>query len=122
MTPRSTVSTRRLRLISAPDVGEVLSLHLDGRVCAVGCEFCYLGQRALADEPRGPWLSLLEDALARLQYREVAVAISEPAEAALLQRIRQAAGGRRLSVTTTLAIARSTALDADRVNLSIDPR
>jgi hypothetical protein len=118
MTPRAVVSTR-------PFVGEVLSVHLDGKVCRVGCEFCYLGQRREAGEPQIGWHSLLEQALARLDYREVAVAVSEPAEEArpILQRIRGAVP--RLSITTTLQIARSSGDlldDADRVNLSVDPR
>jgi hypothetical protein len=112
-------------------VGEVLSLHLDGKPCAVGCEFCYLGQRAdqpsqlagqLAGEPGVLLPSLLEEALGRLEFQEVAVALSEPSEAALLGPIRRAAGKRRLSVTTTMQIARSVVLDVDRVSLSVDPR
>src|SRR5262249_30254485 len=55
----------------------VLSIHLDGKPCRVGCEFCYLGART---GPGGDELDLglIADALARLSYDEVAVAISEP--------------------------------------------
>jgi hypothetical protein len=106
-------------------------VHLDGEVCRVGCEFCYLGQRS-GDSGGASLLgqdvsALLEKALGALDYDEVAVAVSEPAEAArpALEKIRRAAGERRLSVTTTLQIARTHAalLDGvDRVNLSVDPR
>lgn len=118
MTPRAVVSTR-------PFVGEVLSVHLDGKVCRVGCEYCYLGQRREAGDPDSGWPEALEQALASLDYREVAVAVSEPAEEArpLLERLRKAVP--RLSVTTTLQVARTCGdlLDgADRVNLSVDPR
>jgi hypothetical protein len=137
MTSRDVMSTRRLQVLSpdlslsltepltgpltAPDVGEVLSVHLDGAVCRVGCEFCYLGQRLEAGGALVP--ALLLQALERLDYREVAVAVSQPDEAQLLPQIRAAARGRRLSVTTTVQIARSLPLSGvDRVNLSVDPR
>jgi hypothetical protein len=128
MTPRSTVSTRRLKLISEGNASlGVLSVHLDGEVCRVGCEFCYLGQRKGEVAPVEGVSALLDRALQSLTYEEVAVAVSEPAEKArpALETIRRAAGQRRLSVTTTMQIARAHAalLDGvDRVNLSVDPR
>jgi hypothetical protein len=99
----------------------------------VGCEFCYLGQRSgsSSSSPSGGRLELplLEKALGRLNYDEVAVAVSEPIgdSRAILERIRAviAEGGpRRLSVTTTMQIARTPGLlvGVDRVNLSVDPR
>jgi hypothetical protein len=102
-----------------------LSLHLDGEVCRVGCEFCYLGQRK-GESAGGLDLGLVERALEQLDYREVAVAVSEPVEAALaaLPGIRRAAGKRLLSVTTTVPVAQTPGLldGVDRLNLSIDPR
>jgi hypothetical protein len=104
----------------------VLSIHFDGGRCRVACPFCYLGQRE--GEPRtGLPLDLIGDALRRLSYREVAVALSEPVDEVLpaLPRLAQAAAGRLFSVTTTVAVA--TALPADvleligRLNLSVDP-
>ena len=148
MTPRAVVSTRRLRVISdaaglSPEASPeaagaegkpagggslgVLSIHLDGRVCRVGCEFCYLGQRT-DDATSGAALDLglVERALERLHYDEVAVAVSEPVGQVrpVLDVIRRAAGRRKVSVTTTLQIARTRGLldDIDRVNLSVDPR
>src|SRR5581483_8403905 len=112
---------------SGRDLG-VLSVHLDGQRCRVGCEFCYLGARA--DEAAGPPdLALFEAALERLRYREVAVAVSEPGEAALpaLERFAAAANRRNLplTVTTTLSLAAALPLLTDgaaRANLSVDPR
>ena len=53
-----------------------LSIHLDGGPCPVGCRFCYLGARTEpADRLRLP---LVEAALARLRYDEVAIALSDP--------------------------------------------
>jgi hypothetical protein len=106
----------------------VLSVHLEGQRCRVGCEFCYLGARVdQGAEP--PDLELLERALARLRYDEVAVAVSEPGEAALPALGRFAAAANRrslpLTVTTTLQLAAAlpALLDAAaRANLSVDPR
>src|SRR5436305_2989966 len=106
------------------DLG-VLSVHLDGQRCRVGCEFCYLGARVdEGDEP--PDLALFERALARLRYAEVAVAVSEPAAAAEPALARLAAAANRrglpLTVTTTLqlAAAHPALLEgAARVNLSV---
>ena len=114
----------------------VLSVHPDGRPCRVGCEFCYLGARVESRPPvtstSGPyaWRSLLSESLARLDWQELAFALSEPdAEAEVLATCAQSARarGRALAVTTTLAIAHShPALIATpgvtRVNLSVDPR
>jgi hypothetical protein len=122
MTSRSVVSTQRLQVIHN-SLG-VLSIHLEGAVCRVGCEFCYLGQRT--GDPAELLLPLVERALERLNYDEVAVAVSEPALNALpaLRAIRRAIGQRRLTVTTTLQVARTPGLfdGIDRVSLSIDPR
>jgi hypothetical protein len=106
----------------------VLSVHVDGTVCRVGCEYCYLGARTdgVAGAPAGP---LLEELLDRLSYDEIAVAVSEPAAGArpTLAAIRAAAARRRrpVAVTTTLAVAASDPdlLDGvQRLNLSLDPR
>ena len=128
MTSRDVMSTR-LRVVSSefPTGLGVLSLHLDGEVCRVGCEFCYLGQRkGESNGSTGLDLGLVEQALERLDYREVAVAVSEPVETALaaLPGIRRAAGKRLLSVTTTVPVAQTPGLldGVDRLNLSIDPR
>ena len=106
----------------------VLSIHLDGQPCRVGCEFCYLGARD-GDAGGTLDLALIEDLLGRLAYAEVAVAVSEPADAALapLAVIVRAAGarGRPVSITTTAqALAASPAIadGVSRVNLSVDPR
>ena len=108
----------------------VLSIHLDGQRCRVGCEFCYLAARdhdadgAAALDP-----ALLADALGRLDYDEVAVAISEPA-ARWLPSLRvivraAAARDRPVAITTTaavLAAERGVIDGVSRVSLSIDPR
>jgi hypothetical protein len=105
----------------------VLSVHLDGQRCRVGCEFCYLGAR----EPGGagpPEPRLLDELLERLDYREVAVAVSEPAAAArpALEAIVRAAArrGRPVAVTTTVAVAAEPGLldGVARLSLSVDPR
>ena len=119
MTRQPSLSTRSLG---------VLSVHLDGNRCRVGCEYCYLGAREGGESGPLPE-TLVEDALARLAYDEVAVAVSEPAADALpaLHAIARAAHahGRPVAVTTTLQVAASTPglLDGiERVNLSVDPR
>src|SRR5688572_27572710 len=128
MTLVGKLSTHRLRQNSSG--GErlgVLSVHLEGAACRVGCEFCYLGARA-SDGNRPLDLALVVEALGGLDYQELAVAVSEPAAAArpALGRLAEAvhARGRRLTVTTTLAVAAEPGLleGVDRVNLSIDPR
>jgi hypothetical protein len=120
--------TRERGLSTRPLDGKlgVLSVHADGRPCRVGCEFCYLGARVA--DGAGPDLLLLADALARLEYDELAFSLSEPsveAEVLACCAAGAAARGRPLAVTTTLAIAaaRPELLDgAARVNLSVDPR
>ncbi len=126
MIPLRRLSTQALDGADAPSLG-VLSVHLDGAACKVGCEFCYLGQRS--DESAAPDLALVEEALARLKYDEVAVAVSEPVEAARgpVERLARAAAARKipLAITTTTQIAQAAPeiLDgAARVNLSVDPR
>lgn len=104
----------------------VLSIHLEGGACRVGCEFCYLGARADAGPTRAD-LGLLEAAVGRLTFEELAVALSEPVTAAApaLERLKQAARGRPLQVTTTLPIAQAHPELFDgvaRVSLSVDPR
>jgi hypothetical protein len=106
----------------------VLSLHLDGAPCRVGCEFCYLGAR-IGDAGAGLDRALLEELLATLDYDEVAVAVSEPARAArepLAAIVRAAAArGRPVAITTTPSVLRDQPALLDgvaRVNLSIDPR
>lgn len=140
MTTAPTVSTNRRHLPLAGDgrLG-VLSLHLDGTPCRVGCEFCYLGARAAPLEVAGERLSpsLVGDLLAVLDFDEVAVALSEPVGPqlpALAAIVRAAARrGRPVAVTTTAAVlvaldeARAPGGDdplrgVARVNLSVDPR
>jgi hypothetical protein len=116
----------------------VLSLHLEGAACRVGCEFCYLGARSDGGDGLAPLdLDLVEAALGRLEFEEVAVAVSEPAAPpgmagtrAALERLSRAvrARGRRFTVTTTAAVAASALSDqqgllggVDRLNLSVDP-
>jgi hypothetical protein len=104
-----------------------LSLHLDGAPCRVGCAFCYLGaRRADANGPAAPDLALLIDALARLRYDEVAVAVSEPLAPALpLVTAIVAAARAPVAITTTLQLARQAPALFDggvaRANLSVDP-
>lgn len=140
MTEAKAVSTtgRRLPLVGGAALG-VLSLHLEGTPCRVGCEFCYLGARAGRAEAGGEHLSpaLLESLLGTLDYREVAVALSEPVAPSLeaLRGIVRAATarGREVAVTTTAAVLSelseaAAALGRDplegvrRVSLSVDPR
>jgi hypothetical protein len=128
MIQASSVSTPLLRIFpSKPSLG-VLSIHLDGAPCRVGCAFCYLGARSGAGDAAGLDLGLLEALLGRLDFAEVAVAVSEPAEGALgpLGVIARAAAarGRPLSITTTAQVlARTPAVldGASRLNLSVDP-
>src|SRR5438105_8795279 len=87
----------------------VLSLHLDGAPCRVGCEFCYLGARS--DRASGSLdPALVEELVATLDYEEVAVAVSEPAAAARepLRAIVRAAArrGRPVAITTTPSVVR----------------
>ena len=113
----------------------VLSIHFEGGRCRVNCPFCYLGRRTgtsgpppLAAEP-GPFEDLLTDAISKLPYREVAIALSEPVEPVLPALYRLAAAAQRrgkpVALTTTIAVAMAlpTALLElfARLNLSIDP-
>src|SRR5262245_43895380 len=86
-----------------------LSIHLDGAPCRVGCRFCYLGARVdAAAHPvaRFP-IPLVRDALGRLAYDEVAVAVSDPVEAAAPYLPAIVAAARApVAVTTTPQIAR----------------
>lgn len=122
----------------------VLSLHFEAGRCRVQCPFCYLGKRQGAVGGEGshgerttPYvvdeglLALLADALERLNYRELAITLSEPVEpltaTGLLPRLLQRARERGLpaAVTTTLAVATTVRPEllagVTRLNLSIDP-
>jgi hypothetical protein len=100
-----------------------LSIHLEGAPCPVGCAFCYLGARS--DGPAALDPAMLAEALARLRYDEVAVALSQPlASARPLLATIVAAARAPVAVTTTMAIARrapSLLAGVARVNLSVDP-
>jgi hypothetical protein len=105
----------------------VLSIHLDGEVCRVGCEFCYLGARRGQSGPAD--LDLLEKLVERIIFDELAVAVSDPAPAAAPAITRLAAlaqrRGKPLAITTTqqIIVAHPELVDgAARVNLSVDPR
>lgn len=113
----------------------VLSVHLDGVPCKVGCEFCYLGGRSggVGGPPPGQHspgsLAALTDMVNQLDYDELAIALSEPVEPqlpalhALFATAR--ARGKRTTVTTTMAIAgthRASLAGLSRLNLSVDPR
>ena len=124
---------RRLPVVSSDGTGAarslgVLSIHLDGVRCRVGCEFCYLGDRTDADgRPLDD--KMLARALARLDYDEIAVAISEPAARWLpsLRAIVRAASarGKPVAITTTAAVLmaeRGVVDGVARVSLSVDPR
>jgi hypothetical protein len=105
-------------------------VHLDGRACRVGCEFCYLAQRqGSGTDGSQPFAARVAELLGLLAYDEVAVAVSEPVELArpLLSVITDAARarGRPVTITTTLAVAAAepSLFDGvDRVSLSVDPR
>ncbi len=141
------------------DVGEpaplgVFSVHFEGGRCRVRCPFCYLGQRAGAVTPAMPSarlpvlgqlaapspsnltseldVDLVVEALGLLNYRELAVTLSEPIAPLLmpLSRLSAAAAqrGRPVAITTTLSVCRELlgsgmdVLDGvSRLNLSIDP-
>lgn len=144
MTPPNPVAdkTGKLPIVGPASLG-VLSIHLDGAPCRVGCEFCYLGARSRPFGPVGPSgpgslsPAELEAVLARLDFAEVAVALSEPALTWLpqLEAIVAAAGRRRrpVAVTTTFAVladlvrqcevsGRDPLAGVSRVSLSVDPR
>jgi hypothetical protein len=140
---------RRLPLVAAqagsspaPRLG-VLSIHLDGERCRVGCAFCYLGARpdgvggrARGADPAAD-VAALCDALVGLDCAEIAVALSEPVAAHLpaLRAIAAVAAARGvpLAVTTTASVvaqlvARRDLGGADplagatRLSISVDPR
>jgi hypothetical protein len=118
-----------------------LGFHLDGRVCRVGCSFCYLGLRigprpadgrsagaVAAPTERTLDPELLAAIVAESPAADIAVAISEPARRWRrgLEALAAAARARgvALSVTTTAAViaADPWVLDApQRVSLSLDP-
>jgi hypothetical protein len=116
----------------AKDAGAlgVLSVHFEGGRCRIACPFCYLGERegsaghTLLDSE-----ALVCEALRRLPYRELAVALSEPVEPVLplLARLVAVANrsGRPVAITTTLAVASTLSpavlAGVARLNLSIDP-
>jgi hypothetical protein len=124
------LSTRAADGESAP-LG-ILSIHLDGAPCRVGCAWCYLGGRSdardsVATGERFP-LELVEDALGRLNYEEVALAVSDPVSPArpLVSAIVTQARARQkpVTITTTPQIARREAWlceGVSRISLSIDP-
>jgi hypothetical protein len=98
-----------------------LSIHLDGTPCRVGCRFCYLGDRP---DPGGGrlHLPLAAEALGALRYDEVAVAVSDIADAAALRALVAAARA-PVAVTTTLQLAARAPELLDgvaRVSLSVD--
>ena len=103
-----------------------LSIHLDGGPCRVGCAFCYLGARTEAVDRRSDplRLPLVVEALGALRYDELAVAVSEPLEAALPRLAALVAAARApVTVTTTPQLARRAPelfAGVARVNLSID--
>ena len=124
---------RRLPLVAGTAALGVLSIHLDGAPCRVGCEFCYLGARddSTTPPPRmsDAELERLGEALGRHDYQEIAVAVSEPARRALapLRAIVAAASrrGKPVAITTTPAVLReepSLVQGVARVSLSVDPR
>jgi hypothetical protein len=106
----------------------------------VGCEFCYLGGRAARDGSGGDAPldeRVLRDLLARLDYAEVAVALSEPVSphlpslAVIVEAAR--ARGRGVAITTTAQVLAQIARIGEaegrdplegvaRVSLSVDPR
>lgn len=113
----------------------VLSVHFEGGRCRVRCPFCYLGQRSGAIDYDGTVHdfaaveALVLDAVRSLDYRELAVTLSEPVEAVLepVTRLLAAAKerGRNVAVTTTIDISQKLPASAlpglSRINLSIDP-
>src|SRR5262245_65848324 len=105
----------------------VLSVHLEGDRCRVGCEFCYLGAREDSG-PSRPELSLLAEMVERLTFDELAVAVNTAREdLPAVTRLAEVAArrGRPLAVTTTLTEAAACPAlfeHAARANLSVDPR
>ncbi len=118
MTPGFALSTK-------PESLGVLSIHLDGNQCRVACSFCYLGKRQKLDSP-SDMLPLAEELLQRLEYDEVAIALSEPWSepvGPLALRRLLAAARRPVALTTTLTLASQHPeifAGVARVNLSFD--
>jgi hypothetical protein len=104
-----------------------LGFHFDGRPCRVGCSYCYLGARPGSEDLElAP--SLAAEIVASAPARDVAVAISEPAEKwrAGLEAVAAAAAvrGLPLAITTTLAVALRDPwvhASASRLTISVDP-
>lgn len=132
LAPHSAASPSPKRVGKAASLG-VLSIHFEGGRCRVRCPFCYLGQRSGAVDYEGDSGSfdtaLALSALKTLDYRELAVTLSEPVENALppLAQLLAAARdrGRPAAVTTTIDISQKLSAEAlpglARINLSIDP-
>ncbi len=106
----------------------VLSVHLDGAPCRVGCEYCYLGARH-GEASAQPSVPALVEMVNQLDYDELAIALSEPVEPQVesLQQLfaTARARGKRATVTTTMQVAgthRGLLAGLDRLNLSVDPR
>lgn len=108
----------------------VLSVHFEGGRCRVACPFCYLGERAgVSEHTLLDSEGLVREALHRLPYRELAIALSEPIEPVLplLERLVMTASerGKLVAITTTLAVAQelpaAVLRGVGRLNLSIDP-
>jgi hypothetical protein len=103
-----------------------LGVHLDGRACRVGCEYCYLARREGSDRALDPGLAARVVALA--PARDIAIAISEPArrwrdglEAAVAS---ARARGLPVAITTTpqVVAADPWVLEgASRLTVSVDP-
>jgi hypothetical protein len=113
-----------------PGLLGVLSVHFEGGRCRVACPFCYLGERAgVSDHTLLDSEGLVREALHRLPYRELAIALSEPIEPVLplLERLVRTASdrGKLVAITTTLAVAQELPAPVlrgtGRLNLSIDP-
>lgn len=108
----------------------VLSVHFEGGRCRVACPFCYLGERAgVSDHTLLDSEGIVREALHRLPYRELAIALSEPIAPVLplLERLVLTASerGKLVAITTTLAVAQELPVavlrGVGRLNLSIDP-
>jgi hypothetical protein len=104
-----------------------LGFHFDGRVCRVGCSYCYLGARPASSE-RALSPELAAEIVAAAPARDIAVAISEPARRWREGLVAVGAAARRrgllLAVTTTPAVVIAdpwVATDASRLTLSVDP-
>jgi len=113
----------------------VLSVHLDGVPCAVGCPFCYLGGRQGLTRLRHPRPSNdahaapeLLRAVQQLDYAELAIALSEPTAphretvASLIDAATRRGLPTALTTTADVVLADPSQLaGAARLNLSVDP-